>query len=265
MLVADVLRVVGGIAGIGGISLGILLLVYRDLVRELIRVKAFRELSSTQATVLLGGVVTTTFVVATLGIFAGLAASAGAVPFIVLVGLFLVFGLAVLLVVIKRSTVTGAGLPVKPGEDAFARVGRLVEEGRLDEADRLLARAGASPDDPDPWYWRARVALARDNIAGARACIDEALARAARDEYCVALKIKLLLLGTRRADRAAAQTLAAQSRGISAGLDAWLSCLTVEGLLGAGIRTATEMDLRCPPPAPDRPSGQHAGGQHRPL
>jgi hypothetical protein len=47
----DVLRIVGAVAGLAGLSLGVLLLVYRDLASNLIRQRAFRTLSSSHTTV----------------------------------------------------------------------------------------------------------------------------------------------------------------------------------------------------------------------
>lgn len=54
-------------------------------------------------------------------------------------------------------------------------------------------------------------------------------------------------------DRAAAERLGAEARGLDRSLDAWLDCLGAEGMFGPGTRTATELETRCPFP-PIRPA-----------
>lgn len=240
---ADILRVVGTIAGIGGLGLGVFLLVYRDFVREFIRTRAFRDLSPAQATMLLGASIALTFAVAVLGIFAGLSPPTGPVPFLVLVGILLMFVLAVLVILRRPGT---RDLP-RTGS-AFARVASLVDEGRLDDADRMLA--AGNQNTAECWYWRSRIALARDNPVGALSYVDEALRRDAGHADSVAQKVRLLLLSTKRGDRTRARDLADRSSGLSDSLDAWLTCLAAEGMFAPGLRTDTELWMRCPFPTP---------------
>lgn len=157
---ADVLQIVGGIAGIGGLALGVLLYVFRDIISR----KIFPTLRSTHATILLGAMIVLTFAVAVLGIFAGLAGSTGALPFILLVVVILGFVIAVLLIATRFFSTR----PSRSAEEDFlVRVGRLVEAGQLDQAERELSRApGQHQGTSRLWYWRARIALARDNVDG---------------------------------------------------------------------------------------------------
>jgi multisubunit Na+/H+ antiporter MnhB subunit len=61
---ADLLRIVGQIAGIGGIALGVLLLVFRDIIRK----RIFPQLARQQAYRLLRLMVVLVWSVAVLGI-----------------------------------------------------------------------------------------------------------------------------------------------------------------------------------------------------
>lgn len=139
---------------------------------------------------------------------------------------------------------------VKAVQDgALRRVARLVDAADLTAADRELSRMPVSTHRfPAFWYWRAQVALARQNLDVASAYLDEALRRDPQDPHTTAAKIRLLLLRNNATDRAAAQKLAALSYSISGPLDLWLKCLTMEGMFAPGIRVGTELDARCPLP-----------------
>lgn len=252
-MVTEVLGIVGGVAGVGGLGIGVLLLVYRDVVRELIRRRAFHTMSSEQAAILLSATIVFSFTIAVLGMFVGLASGEGAVPFIALVGLLLVFILGCLLIATRRGSAGRAdGASVLPANKAvFFRVWNLIAADRPDDADRELAAAAPKyQKTAEYWYWRARVAFARGNVDVAAAYVDEALSRDARDQYCIALRIKLLLLSSREADRPRARELAARSRGVDQALDAWLTCLAAEGILTPGARSNIDIDGKCQFPEP---------------
>jgi tetratricopeptide (TPR) repeat protein len=245
---ADVLQIVGGIAGIGGISLGVLLLLYRDIISR----KIFPTLSSFHATVLLASMIFFIFVIALLGIFAGLAGGAGAVQYIVLVAIVLVFLVVVLLVAKRILSERRSSEPARsPQEQVFHRVHTMIAKNQLAEADQELSQSGRiHRNNAESWYWRARVAAARGNVDVAIRYIDESLKKNGMSEYGVALKIKLLLLSSKRGDRAKAKDAAKRARGISSSLDTWLTCLEAEGMLEPGIRSNTELDTKCPLPDP---------------
>lgn len=144
----EVLQIVGGIAGIGGLAIGVLLYIYRDIVKK----KIFPTLSSSHATILLGSLIFFTFAVAILGIFAGLAETGGAIPFIALVLIILIFVLVVVLIVSRRQR--NHATPDEP--EPFSRVRSLIHADRLEDADRELSRlAAAHQGRAEFWYWRA--------------------------------------------------------------------------------------------------------------
>lgn len=248
---SDVLRVVGAVAGLSGLSLGVLLLVYRDLASTLIRQRAFRTLSSNQATLLLGAAIVFTFAIATLGLFTSLAAGRTAGLFIALVALLLLFCLAVLWLLMGRS-----GRQVSVGEacnetSPFEQVRRLIHAGKLDQADRAVSStAVVHGTTPDHWYWKARLAIAHDNLRGAVGYANEGLKWDANNVFLLALKIKVLVLSAGRKSRSEARDLAASSEGRDARLDAWLATMRAEGMFDSGVRSATEIDRRCPFPEP---------------
>lgn len=96
---AEILRVVGTVAGVAGISLGILLLIYRDFIQKFLQAKVFRTLSSTQATILIGSTIAFTFSIAVIGIFASFAKDNSTALFVLLVVILLVFIVSVLYVI----------------------------------------------------------------------------------------------------------------------------------------------------------------------
>ncbi|MEU7382746.1 hypothetical protein AB0A91_22665 [Streptomyces sp. NPDC042207] len=243
----ELFQVLGGIAGFGGVALGVLYLLYRDLVRDIIRRRMFRTLTSAQATALFGAVVVLAFVVAILGIFATLAESRGVRQFLVLVGMLLLFLLAVLFIAVR--VVTGPARTRAGGaERRLAAVRRHVESGKPDQAERALEASRPDRESSGFWYWKARIALVRSNLDVAYGYVEEALRLDARDPYSIALKIELLLLAgdSERRDRAA--RLSVESTGLSGELDAWLRRLRAEGMFGGGVRTRTELEARCPLP-----------------
>ncbi|MGW5201466.1 tetratricopeptide repeat protein [Streptomyces spiralis] len=248
----ELFQVLGGIAGFGGVALGVLYLLYRDLVRDIIRRRMFRTLTSGQATALFGAVVVLAFAVAILGIFATLAESKSVRQFVVLVGMLLLFLLAVLLITVR--TVTGQAARAKdggrsPAERSLAAVRRHVEGGEPDQAERALDASRLARDSSVFWYWKARIALTRDNLDVASGYVEEALKLDGRDPYGIALKIELLLLANDPDRRDRAARLAEESTGLSGELDAWLRQLRAEGMFGGGVRTRTGLEGRCPLPA----------------
>ncbi|MEU6004988.1 hypothetical protein [Streptomyces sp. NPDC047453] len=245
----ELFQVLGGIAGFGGVALGVLYLLYRDLVRDIIRRRMFRTLTSAQATALFGTVVVLAFAVAILGIFATLAESTGVRQFLVLVGMLLLFLLAVLFLAVRL--VTGPAARAKAGGGAERRlttVRRHVESGEADQAERALEASRLDRESSVFWYWKARIALVRSNLDVAYGYVEEALKLDGRDPYGIALKMELLLLAgdPDRRDRAA--RLSVESTGLNAELDAWLRQLRAEGMFDGGVRTRTELEARCPLP-----------------
>ncbi|MFD4501651.1 hypothetical protein [Streptomyces sp. NPDC058457] len=244
-------QVLGGIAGFGGIALGVLYLLYRDLVRDIIRNRMFRTLSSGQASALFGTVVVLAFVVAVLGVYATLAESRGVLQFLVLVGMLLLFLLAALLIVVRVAT--GPRAP-RPGgtetgtERSTATVRRHVEADEPDAAERALETSRLDRESEEFWYWKARIALARGNLAVASGYVEEALKLDRTNPYSLALKIMLLLLGNDTAGRDRASRLAEESTGLSPDLDAWLRRLRAENMFDDGMRTRTQLQARCPLP-----------------
>ncbi|MFD4975337.1 tetratricopeptide repeat protein [Streptomyces sp. NPDC058424] len=245
----ELFQVLGGIAGFGGVALGVLYLLYRDLVRDIIRRRMFRTLTSAQATALFGAVVVLAFAVAILGIFATLAESTGVRQFLVLVGMLLLFLLAVLFLAVRMVTGPAARAKADGGaERRLTTVRRHVESGEADQAERALEASRLDRESSVFWYWKARIALVRSNLDVAYGYVEEALKLDGRDPYGIALKIELLLLAgdPDRRDRAA--RLSVESTGLSGELDAWLRQLRAEAMFDGGVRTRTEFEARCPLP-----------------
>jgi tetratricopeptide (TPR) repeat protein len=242
---AEILRITGTIAGIAGISLAVVLLIYRDFIRNFIQARIFRTLSSAQATLLIGAVIILTFGIAVLGVYAGFVKDRGPVFFILLVGIILLFAIAVLYILTRRHDLSGTGI-LPPDDQVYFRAHELLAAGEIEQAERELSKAvDEQQHSADYWYWKARIAFARQNLSVALAYLDEGLKRSIRHAPCLALKIKVLLLQSSKDSRRKAQELATQSSGISDPLDVWLNCLKAEGMFGPGVKSNSELESKC--------------------
>ncbi|MFG2297581.1 hypothetical protein [Streptomyces sp. NPDC048603] len=247
-------QILGAIAGFGGVALGVLFMIYRDFIRNLIRTKMFRTLTPAQATGLFAAVITFTFAIAVLGIFATLADGAGALNFMVMVGALLLFLLAALVVAVRFMR------PARQGaveERTFPRVARLVSAGEPDQAERALEAPGTDRGSEEYWYWMARIALARGNTPTASGYVAEALRLEPRNPHGIALKIRILLVSQEPAALGQAVELARASEGLDEDLDVWLGHLRAEGMFEVGVRTGTQLDARCPLPARQGRAASH--------
>ncbi|MFF3499378.1 hypothetical protein [Streptomyces sp. NPDC003247] len=244
----ELFQVLGGIAGFGGVALGVLYLLYRDFVRDIIRNRMFRALTATQATALFGAVIVLTFAVAILGIFATLAESKGVRQFVVLVGMLLLFLLAVLFLAARMTRGGARPAPADGAVRSLTTVRRHVERGEPDAAERALEASHLDRESEAFWYWKARIALARGNLQVASGYTDEALTLDARSPHGLALKIMLLLLANDPVRRDRAVRLAEENTGLSADLDAWLRRLRAENMFDDGMLTRTRFETRCPLP-----------------
>ena len=245
---ADVLRIVGTIAGIGGISLGIILLIYKDFIREFIQAKVFKTLTSSQATVLLGSVVIFTFLIAILGIFVGFVKDTSPTYFLVLVLILLAFSVVVFYMIMRPSDLE-RGQQIEEKKTIYQQVHGLLENSMIDDAERELSKAvGSQRNSADFWYWKSRIAFSRQNQRVALSYLDEAIRRDSHHANSINLKIKLLLLSGVKNDRVKAKELALKSRGITDSLDVWLNCLQVENIFSTSPTSNREIELKCPSP-----------------
>lgn len=129
------------------------------------------------------------------------------------------------------------------------RVRLLLEEGQVDNADRVLQRLPNNyRQTAEFWYWRARVALIGDNLTVALAYTDKALAQDSGHAPTMAVKVRSLLLLNTRDARAHARQLTVACRELDRSLGAWLDCLCARGFLDDGLRTPSELDRTCPFP-----------------
>lgn len=241
----NILQIVGAIAGIGGISLGILLIIFRDFIRRFIQANVFTTLPSSQATLLLGATIIFTFAIAIVGIFAGFVEGGSATSFILLVVIVLIFILVVLYIVTREMLIEKS--PINPFEDnVFWQVRQLLEQGKVDEAEQKLNKANNRQGEAEYWYWKAEIASERYNLDVALVYSDEALKRNEQHIHSLALKVKLLLLN---GNVRKAKTLADASYGIDDALDVWISCLRAQNLFSGGPWTRSELDNKCQFPA----------------
>lgn len=117
-----------------------------------------------------------------------------------------------------------------------------------DKAEEKFNQASRrEPKSPDPWYWKAQLALARENKPVALEYTDIALKLEPKHLHSLVLKIKLLLLNGGH-DLVKAEGIATKSYGISEELDSWLNCLEREKVFSSSLNTDSELDAKCTPP-----------------
>ncbi|HYX18566.1 MAG TPA: hypothetical protein VE944_30225 [Nostoc sp.] len=112
-------------------------------------------------------------------------------------------------------------------------------EEKFDQAKRL------DNQSPEPWYWKAQVAVAKDNKPVALKYVQNALQLNASHLPSIVLQIKLLLLmgGNSRVE---AKKIASQSYSISSEINSWLDCLEKKNLFSSIVITSCELEDKCP-------------------
>jgi len=218
-------KISGLIAGIGGLSLGLVWFIYGYITQADI----FPKLTQGQSTILLLSIVGLTFVIAIIGLFAWFAARERVQFKIVLV--FMVFVLIIVSFI-------------------FVGINKIV--GGNGENDRLIVQPKYQP--VNPWYLKAMVALENGKKSIALEYINRGLKKIPKDAPkhvagLLALKIKVLLLIGGSENLAEARKVAAQNYGYSSDLDGWIDCLRKENLFLSFITTESGLEGKCPSPA----------------
>lgn len=145
----------------------------------------------------------------------------------------------------SHSTNTDLSTTVKTVNDTLLAGYEFLQDKEFDKAEAKFNEAQKLENrSPEPWYWKAQLALAKDNKAVALNYINRALKLNPNYWYGIALKIKLLLLmgGEHREE---AQEIATQSHQVSDELDLWLDCLEKNNCFGSIIVTNSELDAKC--------------------
>lgn len=125
---------------------------------------------------------------------------------------------------------------------------KFLQNRDYDRAEEKFNQASRQePKSPDTWYWKAQLALARENKPVALKYVDRALHLDPNHLHSLVLKIKLLLLkgGHHLVE---VEGIATQSQGIGEELDLWLNCLEKEKVFSSWLNTDSELDVKCSPP-----------------
>jgi hypothetical protein len=213
----------GLIAGIGGLSLMVVLFIYKDIIAKDI----FPELTQTQATAVIFSIIGLTFFIAIIGIYAWLATKKDIqFKYVVVFMILILTILAFISVAIHYNMVTENG------------------NGNSEPPISSL---------PNPWYSKAMLALENDNKENALAYINKGLNKVPKNApkqivILLALKIKVLLLIGGSDNQAKAKNIANQNDGSSSALDGWINCLKEEKNFSSIITTETELEAKCPLP-----------------
>jgi hypothetical protein len=212
----------GLIAGIGGLSLMVVLFIYKDIIAKDI----FPPLTQTQATAVIFTIIGLTFFIAIIGIYAWLATKKDIQFKYVIVFMILILTiLAFISVAIHYNMVTENGNGEPP----------------------------ISPPPPNPWHSKAMGAKENGNKENALAYINKGLKKVPKNApkqvtSLLALKIKVLLLIGGSDNQAKAENVANQNYGSSSALDRWINCLKEEKIFSSIITTETELEAKCPSP-----------------
>ncbi|MCP4347576.1 MAG: hypothetical protein GY795_18890 [Desulfobacterales bacterium] len=125
---------------------------------------------------------------------------------------------------------------------------KLLKAGAIEAAEKEFDEARRhAPEAPEPLYWKASIAFARNNKSVALAYLDKALQFSPKHVESLALKIKILLL-TGGQKTSMAEQIASQSYGYSKTLDSWLDCLNKHNIFSQIILTNNELEHQCPTP-----------------
>ena len=124
---------------------------------------------------------------------------------------------------------------------------QLIDGGELANADTAIGRLLRTDDgNASLWELRSRIALAQHNTDVARQYLYRSLERDPRHLVTIVALIRVLLVSNGETERDEARRLADRSHGFDGTLDTWLDCLAAHGVFEPGIRSAAELDERCP-------------------
>jgi len=216
----------GLIAGVAGLSLAVVLFVYKDILAKDI----FPQITQIQATIIIFSIIGLTFFIAIIGIYAWLATKKDiqfkyVIVFMILILTILAF--------------------ISAGVYIFIPNGELGKEETVDNGENH----SLEPEPPSLFYLKAIEALNNDNKSIALDYVNRGLKKipknAPEHTSLLALKIKLLLLIGGSDNRTVAKNVADENYGYSSALDGWINCLRKENLFSSIITTETELDQKC--------------------
>ena len=219
----------GLIAGVAGLSLAVVLFIYKDIIAKDI----FPQLTQTQATIVIFSIIGLTFFIAIIGIYAWLATKKD-IQFKYVV-VFMILILTIL---------------------AFISAGvyYIVTQNDKPLSEEIVSNGKNHPSEPlNYWYLKAIEALNSGKKENALPYIDKGLKKVPKNEVkqiasLLALKIKVLLLIGGSDNQAKAGNVANQNYGSSSALDRWINCLKEEKIFSSIITTETELEAKCPSP-----------------
>jgi hypothetical protein len=216
----------GLIAGVAGLSLAMVLFIYKDIIAKDI----FPQLTQTQATVVIFSIIGLTFFIAIIGIYAWLATKKD-IQFKYVV-VFMILILTIL---------------------AFISAGVYIFIPNDEPPNKIISNGkNHPPEPPSYWYLKAIEALNSGNKSIALDYVNRGLTKPKNAPKQVtsllALKIKVLLLIGGSDNQAEAKNVANQNYGYSSALDGWINCLKEENLFSSIITTNTELEAKCPSP-----------------
>lgn len=130
---------------------------------------------------------------------------------------------------------------IREGQELLNNREFELAEKKFNKAKKLAPKLAA------PWYWKAKVSLARQNLSIAIFYVEKALELQANHEPSLVLQIKILLLkgGTNTEE---ARRKAKESYGVSDSLNQWLKCLENNNVFSDFVNTESKLDELCPSP-----------------
>ena len=135
---------------------------------------------------------------------------------------------------------------VKPKDQLIVEGCKLLESKKLDEAEKKFNEAQrCNNNSPEPWYWKAQVALADNNQPVALKYIEKALKLDSNNLDCRVLQIKILLLSGGK-HRQQAKEIAEEVANISSDLKAWVDDLKNENVFSSLVITSRELEMKFP-------------------
>lgn len=137
---------------------------------------------------------------------------------------------------------------VQPKNQLILEGYELLKKKKFDQADEKFDEAKRLDNQsPEPWYWKAQVAIAKDNKPVALEYIRKALQLNSSHISSLVLQIKILLLmgGNYRVE---AKTIASQIHGKYKELNSWLECLEKKNIFSSIVVTSYELEIKCPTP-----------------
>jgi tetratricopeptide (TPR) repeat protein len=243
--IGNVFKPIAKISGVGGISLLVLMFVYRDLIFS----KLFPTMEPEQGALLILAIIGLTFFAVIIASYVWLVKhekkEIGRKSFfyILLVALLLMF-LLIIIYYFQEGQLLKIQKKTEPSP--YYKGDMLIKSGKYAEAERLFNKLMQQyPKQAYPVFWKAKLAMSQGNNPIALRFIRKSLRIDPQHEPSLVMFIKLLLLSGEQKQIVEAREVVSRKAQISEEFRIWTTCLINNNIFSCQLITETMLNSKC--------------------